>query len=247
VADSGFDNALWDGYAPFFAREEDEVYPSDRAEESFYANLRLQRPGPCLELGAGHGRLAGVLSREGLLFALEPSRAMLGLWSAEASSRALRVRALAEMPPFLDGAFRLVLFPYNGYHCILDRRMRVRAMSEAKRMLGSEGLFCMEVCPMLAAMPEERSAKRYDRTATGGPRLVEDVYQDLRRDLVVFDMDYRWADGGRKRLVLELARLSSDQVVDEAEEAGLRALELWGDYDRSEWVADSPRLLLLAE
>lgn len=243
----GFDGALWDAYAPFFAHEEDEVYPRDRAEESFYAGLRAERPGSCLELGAGHGRLARILSAEGQLVGLEPSRAMLELWSGDASRRAVRVRALAEAAPFFDDAFGLILFPYNGYHCILDRSLRVCALREAVRLLQDGGLYCMEVCPMLAARPDERRARRYDRRASGGASLVEDVVQDLERDLVVFDMDYSWPDGRSSRLVLELARLSTDQVVEEAEEAGLRILELWGDYDRSEWEQESPRLILLAD
>ena len=244
---SGFDRGLWDGYAPFFAHEEDEVYPRDHAEDSFWANLRMQRTGPCLELGAGHGRLAPVLARWGPLVALEPSGAMLRLWSDKARGHALGVvRALAEEASFRRRIFDLVVFPYNGYHCILDRRARLAALRESRRVLTEEGLYCMEVSPFLAARCEERRALRYDRTASGGARLVEDVRQDLKKDQVVFGMRYSWSDGRESFLELRLARLSGDQVLEEAEEAGMELLEIWGDYDRSPWEQDSPRLLLLA-
>lgn len=243
---SGFDRELWDRYAPFFAYEEDDVYPRDGAEDSFWTNLRLQRPGPCLELGAGHGRLAPVLARVGPLVGLEPSGAMLGLWPPRARRAATVVRALAEAVPFAGGCFDLVVFPYNGYHCILDRRARIAALRESTRVLDHDGLYCMEVCPFLAVRPEETAAVRYDRTASGGARLVEDVRQDLDRDHVVFHMEYSRGDGTGGRLVLRLARLSADRVLEEAAEAGMETLELWGDYDRSPWERGSPRLLLLA-
>lgn len=243
----GFDRGLWDGYAPFFAHEEDEVYPRDRAEESFWANLRMQRPGPCLELGAGHGRLAPVLFRRGPLVALEPSGEMLRLWADKARGGTLGVvRALAENPPFRRRVFDLVVFPYNGYHCILDREARLQALCESSRLLVEDGLYCMEVSPFLAARPEERNALRYDRTESGGARLVEDVSQDLESDQVVFGMRYSWPDGSGRLLELRLARLSADQVLEEVVEAGLEPLETWGDYDRSPWEQDSPRMLLLA-
>lgn len=244
---SGFDRGLWDGYAPFFAHEENEVYPRDCAEDSFWANLRMQRPGPCLELGAGHGRLAPVLALRGPLVALEPSGEMLRLWSDQALGGALGiVRALAENAPFRRRVFDLVVFPYNGYHCILDRGARLQALRESARMLSGEGLYCMEVSPFLAARPEEKNAVRYDRTVSGGARLVEDVSQDLENDQVVFGMRYSWPDGSGSFLELRLARLSADQVLEEVVEAGLQPLEMWGDYHRSPWGHDSPRLLLLA-
>ncbi len=244
--DRGFDRKLWDGYAPFFAHEEDHVYPRDRAEESFWANLRMQRSGPCLELGAGHGRLIPVLARAGPLFGLEPSPEMLRMWPQKARNMVPAVRALAEATPFGTGSFDLVVFPYNGYHCILDAESRLDVLRESARMLSEEGLYCMEVSPFLAARPEEAAVVRYDRTASGGARLVEDVIQDLERDQVVFRMEYEWADGRGSRLVLRLARLSGGRVLEELAEAGMETLEMWGDYDRSPWEQNSPRMLLLA-
>jgi len=142
--------------------------------------------------------------------------------------------------------FDLVVFPYNGYHCILDREARLQALCESSRLLVEDGLYCMEVSPFLAARPEERNALRYDRTESGGARLVEDVSQDLESDQVVFGMRYSWPDGSGRLLELRLARLSADQVLEEVVEAGLEPLETWGDYDRSPWEQDSPRMLLLA-
>jgi len=245
MAEDGFDRVLWDGYAPLFAQEEDVVFPRDHAEESFYANLRMERPGPCLELGAGHGRLTRALKGEHALVALEPSESMLKLWSRSARKRALRIRGLAEEIPLVNGSFSLILFPYNGYHCILQRELRLRALREVGRTLKPAGRFVMETCPFLAARPEERRALRYDRRELGGVRLVEDVYQDLERDLVIFDMEYAYGDGRTTRLVLELARLCGEQILGEIEEAGMTVVDVWGDYDRSPWEADSPRMLIL--
>ncbi len=243
-----FDARLWDGYAPFFDAEEGRVFPVDDRELRFYSLMRSRHPGPCLEIGAGSGRLAAPLGSGGLTIGLEPSRGMLGMWTRERLASARPLMALGQEMPFRDGSFSIAVFAYNGLHCLPSREERAALLGEALRVLRPGGVLLLETCPAFSRRPEVTDADRYDFCdGRLRLRLVESVHIDRDSGMIRFDMSY--VRGGRdtSRLELELALIDREGLLEEVAAAGFDRIETWGDYDFAPYdPLGSPRLLTLA-
>lgn len=239
--------SFWDSYSNYFQLEEELVFPPDDRELAFYEQLVGEYPGTCMELGAGYGRLAGCLSGASALVAVEPSKGMLSLWQPSDRGRAVLVRGLGESIPMTESCVDLLVFAYNGYHCLLQRESRVMLLRECLRVLVRGGIMCMETCPGFQWRDETGSSERYDFCGESVRlRLVETFRRMEDRGTVEFEMAYT-SGCGHRRLVLELALLGFDDVVSEVAESGLDIVRIWGDYDRSDYSgALSPRMLLLA-
>ncbi|MCD4702663.1 MAG: class I SAM-dependent methyltransferase [Candidatus Aegiribacteria sp.] len=242
---------LWERYGPLFSLEERDVYPADMKEIQFYLDLRNEHPGKCMELGAGDGRLTEFLPDGSLVVALEPSASMLGSWSNELQRGISRVRGIGQQLPLRDSSLDLVLFPYNGIHCILERNERQLALQEIAAVLKPGGKFFAEACPGFHMRAEETEKERYDYNRNGTSlKLIESVSHDSSRGMIVFDMEYSGSavEQGRIDIRLELALISAGELLYDIRNEGMRVITVWGDYDLSPWDVDySPRLLVLAE
>ncbi len=246
------DTEVWEEYAPFFNLEEGTVFEHDLLEMEFYSRLRELFPGPCLEIGAGGGRLARSLSRGGFTAALEPSRAMLESWSSGDSRLACRVRALGQAMPFSEGVFGFACFPYNGLQCILDRGERQAVFTEAFRVLAPGGRLVFEVSPAFRRRPAEARSRRYRAETPGGLLILdEEVLRPEGGETVIYDMRYTMVppegEPDVRRVVLELAAFPVMEAVEDCSGGGFRTEALWGDYHRVPFDPDgSPRLLVMA-
>lgn len=241
------EESVWERYAPLFCFEEREVFDPDIPEQEFYRNIRRRFTGSCAELGAGDGRLTRHLAGEALTVALEPSAAMLASWRG---GDALRVRGVAQRIPLRRGSMELVLFPYNGIHCILRRSERRKALKEAAELLAPEGVFLAEACPQFRDREDEELAERYNWSGGGKSlKLVESVSHDRRNCRIVFNMVYTGSvvPAGRTEIRLELAVISAGELLSDIRRSGMKVLSVWGDYDLSPWDGgSSPRLLVMA-
>lgn len=242
---------IWEQYGPLFSLEERKVYAPDIMEIQFYQNFRKKHPGKCMELGAGDGRLTGYLDNGSQVIALEPSESMLNSWPPGLQQRISRIRAIAQDIPLKNSKLDLVLFPYNGIHCILKRDERKLALREITSVLKPGGRFLAEACPRFHIRERESRKERYDFNENGtSQRLVESVSHDLERGLIVFDMEYSGSAVADEKIDirLELALISAGELLYDIRNEGLKIITIWGDYDLSPWDADcSPRLLVLAE
>ncbi len=242
---------LWETYGPLFSFEERVIFPQDEVELEFFMEQGRLHGGNCLEIGAGDGRISTVLEPLSRVFALEPSASLLKCWPTESLHGDVhRVRAMGQGIPLRDGSMDLVLLPYNGIHCIINRRERMTVLGEAARVLKNDGIFIAEACPKFLTREDEDACERYSfRDQRGSLRLVESVSHDRDRGLIIFSMVYTGSivEGGRTSIKLELAALSAGEILEEMALSGLRVLSLWGDYDLSPWDGDSsPRLLIKA-
>jgi len=242
--------ALWDVYGPLFCFEEREVFGPDTLELDFYSRIYMRHPGRCLELGAGDGRVARHIAGTSQVVALEPSSAMLAAWPDESPGGVSRIRAVAQSVPLKPGSMDLVLFPYNGLHCILRREERIKVLNEVLGLLSPEGVFVAEACPQFQIREEETGSERYSVCRGGDTlRLVESVFRDHERSRIVFDMVYTGsgAAGGRSEIRLELALISAGELLRDIVDSGMRIMSVWGDYDMVPWDCESsPRLLVAA-
>jgi len=182
---------LWELYGPLFSLEESAVYPPDMREIQFYLDIRSRYPGCCMELGAGDGRLTQYLPDGSQVIALEPSASMLSSWPDDLRRRISRVRAIAQGLPVKDSSMDLILFPYNGIHCILERSERRQVFSDIASALTHEGKFFAEACPAFHRREDEENKVRFDYDRNGTSlKLVESVSHDWQRGLIHFNMEY---------------------------------------------------------
>ncbi len=241
---------LWEKYGPLFSFEERMIYPPDTEEILFYRNFRKKHPGECMEIGAGDGRLTGYLYDGSQVIALEPSSAMLNLWPPGMPAVS-PIRAIAQQIPLKKSSLSLVLFPYNGIHCILDRDDRKHVFREIAAVLKPGGKVLFESCPGFNVREDEHGKERYDYDAgSTSLRLVESVNHDSERGLIVFDMEYSGSvtAGNKIEIRLELALISAAELLQDIVSEGMNIVTVWGDYDLSPWDEDSsPRLLVVAE
>jgi SAM-dependent methyltransferase len=242
---------LWELYGPLFSLEEREVFQPDTREIQFYLDIRRKYPGSCMELGAGDGRLTQYLQDGSQVIALEPSSSMLSSWPYELRSKICRIRAIAQDLPVKDSTLDLIIFPYNGIHCILEREDRKLIFREIASALKTDGKFLAETCPAFHRRPDEEKKERFDYENNGTSlKLVESVSHDWQQGLIKFDMEYSGSavSGNTVDLRLELSLISAGELLSDMTEAGLRINSIWGDYDYTPWDVDySPRLLVMAE
>ena len=176
---------------------------------------------------------------------------MLNLWPPGMQKSIFRVRGIAQQIPLRNSSLDIVLFPYNGIHCILDRDERKTVLRNISGVLKPGGKFFAEACPRFDVREDESRKERYNYVENGTSlRLVESVSHDLMRGLIVFDMEYSGSavDEGKIDIRLELALISAGELLHDIRDEGMKISAIWGNYDRSPWDTDySPRLLVLAE
>lgn len=243
--------ALWETYGPLFHLEERFIFPPEYGEIDFYRELRSIYPGVCADIGAGDGRISGEFDTSDLIIGIEPSPAMLGLWSEEHSLRVSRVRSPGHPLPLKASSIDLLLFAYNLVHCLPSKGERLKMFGEAARVLSPGGRLLLEACPAFGIRGSEQESQRYSHEEGGiSLTLHESVSVDRGIGNITFHMRYTGdsVPGGSARMDLKLALIDAGALLVELNMAGLSICSLWGDYDLSPWCGgSSPRLLVLAE
>lgn len=237
----------WNRYAPFFVLEEGTIYPVDKREMEFYRSLRMDHPGYCLELGAGSGRLAECLSNGALSVGLEPSDGMLALWNDKTAGLCLRVKGIAQILPFSGGLYDLVVFPYNGFQEIKQKKQRRIILEEVFRVLKPSRYFVLEICHRFAFRHDEENVERYNIRINDSRflQLVESVNRDETEGTITYDMTYRITDMPDRKIRLDMAIIDPDMLTESISSAGFTVSDIWGDYDRSCFhPEESPRLIV---
>ena len=77
--------------------------------------------------------------------------------------RISRIRGIAQNIPLKNSSLDLVLFPYNGIHCILKRNERKQVLREIAAVLKPGGIFFAEACPGFDKRQDEERKERYDQ------------------------------------------------------------------------------------
>ncbi len=244
---------MWNRYARYFNAEEGYIFPADQPELAFYSKIREHYNGPCLEIGAGAGRLASSLQSRAVTVALEPSDSMLRAWSDFDSRLAARLQGTGELLPFRSDSFDIVCFPYNGLQCVPDGVTRAEIVREAYRVTAPGGVFVLEVSPVFGRRGSEPLTLRYNAAMPDGTRLIlkEKVESRPGTNSIRYHMFYTTVnrDGSEvtESITLDLAATSRNETLTLLKQTGFCDIIQWGNYDRSPYNDDlSPRLLVSA-
>lgn len=240
----------------------DETYKRRRKDVQLYVQLARESRGPVLELGAGTGRVAIEIARQGTrVVAVDACSAMLARGAEKVA--ALSGKGAAARLEFRRGdvrslrlrtKFPLVLAPFNVFMHLYTRRDLERALKTVRYHLAPRGRFVFDVL-----MPDLRAMTRNPGRLYRGPRVVdpasgvqyayfEAFEYDALRQVQLVSMVFQ---NESEREDLRVLPLSQRQFFPEElalllHYNGFSIEQRWGDFDRSPLTSDSESQIIVA-
>jgi SAM-dependent methyltransferase len=231
-------------------------YALDSEDLPFWLDMAYSAGDPILELGCGTGRvLLWLAQAEHNVVGLDHDRAMLAFLrriTPAGMERHISV-VQADLAAFhFNCRFPLILLPCNTLSTLPGvARKGLYACVEAHLPAG--GIFAASIPnPLwLAALPaeaEEEVEETLKHPVSGNPLQISSSWERRAGAFYLrWHYDHLLPDGQVERVTLEtvhdLARLEDYQAG--LESAGLRIEAIYGDFDRSEYGAESPNLIMV--
>lgn len=216
-----------------------------------------------LELGCGAGRLSAVLAAEVPLYVgLDTHSGLLSLAQETLDRlpsppdwrRALLRADMTQLP--LTGRFERIVLPYSGLYCLPDLAAMRACFEGVAQLLSPDGEFILDAYNPDAfhaeCLPEDQDDTHEDLVATVQVQGVTyDVHESSRwdRDACRLWTTYRHVDKESGREVLgsiEHHYLLSDDLLAELERAGMRVVDIRGDFEGSMWREQGDHTLVHA-
>jgi SAM-dependent methyltransferase len=218
----------------------------------FFREEAAHATGPVLELTAGTGRVSGCLLETGAnLTCVDVSRDMLHVLTrkfSRVSHAPLTVCADIRHLPLRD-CYRLLVIPFNSFLEVTDERDQLLALSEARSALVRGGrIICTLHNPTVRRRSfgsKPRLLGRFELPESGGHVEIW-VREKWRQETRVAEAEqsYRLYDnsGSLERehtMYVRFALIEQPAFNAMVQDAGLEVIELFGDYDRSSFHAES--------
>jgi SAM-dependent methyltransferase len=233
-----------------------DSYVTDTRDHAFWSRWAIQSTGPILELTAGTGRATVALLRasNNPIVALDLEPAMLQRLVARVRKASRPVWAVAgdvTCLPFSSKQFGLVVIPFNSLGELVEPSARAAALREMRRVLAPTGRAVVTLHdPVRRRQTLDGEARRLGPFPAAGLRLEVTVRGRLvASDLAESEQTYRVLGAGdqvleERRLILRFVLPDAVSLVGMAEEAGLEAQALFGDYDESAYTpGESPFII----
>ena len=223
----------------------------------FWLELAAQTGDPVLELGCGTGRVLLPLAQAGYhTIGLDHNLSMLKFFHAHIGPQMQPVPMLiaSDISRFVLAAhFPLVILPCNTFSTLNDDN-RKACLGSIRKHLQLDGIFAVSVPnPQLLMRSPSRSAPEFEdefiHPQTGNPVQVNSSWRRTKHTFkVTWIYDHLLPDGRVERVTVETAHkmIPVDRYLEDIRGAGLIVTEIYGDFDRSIYTADSPHLIILA-
>ena len=243
----------------------DVTHADLREDIPFVLGLAAEAGGAVLELGCGSGRLLLPLARAGVaVTGVDNSARMVARARARVAGEATAVQSLitlvegdmAALTLPETARFALAIVPYNTLLHLTPERTAA-LLRGVKGVLGENGrLFIDLINPAAIANTPDDATLTLENCFTDPEsghtvlQLAANRLDEAEQTLhVTWIYDATPPGGGPIHRTItqgEYHYLYPHQLELLLQEAGFRLLTLAGDYDRSPYAEDSPRLLLLA-
>ena len=223
----------------------------------FWLDLAAQVGGPVLELGCGTGRVLSPLAQAGYhTIGMDHDLSMLKFLQANIGPQKLYTPLLvaADICRFnLSAKFPLILLPCNTFST-LSTDHRMACLRCVHKNLSDGGIFavCLPNPELLFRLPVQSAAELEDEFIhpyTGNPVQVSSSWRRTKRTFhLKWIYDHLLPDGTVDRRVVNILQHIPPlkTYLSEIEDAGLMVRALYGDFDRSPFIENSPQLIILA-
>jgi SAM-dependent methyltransferase len=233
----------------------------------FWIELAEEYGGPVLELGCGTGRVLLQIARRGLpITGVDNSPEMLarleeklraapqfskGGWPGEAAPTLIN----ADIQSFSRNTqYAIAFMPFNTFMHLLTLEAQTAALNNIRKHLQAGAPLVLDVVNPFLAYATEEQGLTLERTFADGERAVQQFSQ-MRLERAAQTAHITWLydsvgpDGDVNRLTvpLTLRYTFPAEMRLLLEKCGFRLTHLWGDYDRTPFGDDAPRMLVMAE
>jgi SAM-dependent methyltransferase len=232
----------------------DLAYKRRRKDVRFYVELASQSKGTVLELGAGTGRVALEIARQGTpVLALEPVPAMLQRAKEKAArlprpaQARLTLRKGDMRSVRLKQTFPLVIAPFNVFMHLYTRRDLERALATVRAHLAPRGRFVFDVLmPDLRAMLRDPGrmyrCPQVTHPETGRRYEYFEAFDyDALREVQLMSLVFQSVDELSDLRVLPLSQRQffPEELALLLHYNGFAIERRWGDFDRGPLSGDS--------
>ncbi len=197
-----------------------------------------------LDLACGNGRHGRELAQRGFkTYGLDLSWPLLrGVGLPDQGTGMLRVRGDMRYLPFKNGSFTLVLSLFTSFGYFASAEEDQRVINEVSRLLEKGGTYVLDFlnAPLVRSqiVPSEEAFINGQRVTI--LRWLDEPRGRVEKRILIPESE------GALREYRESVRLYSEGNLREMlARAGMRVRVSFGNYDGSEYRADSPRLIIV--
>jgi ubiquinone/menaquinone biosynthesis C-methylase UbiE len=225
----------------------------------FYKELALQSGNKALELGVGTARVAISIAKAGVtVVGIDTSVHMLRVAKEKLTKESGSVRRRVilkkgDMRSFeLNQSFPFIYIPSSTFDHNITIEDRKQTLTCVFKHLKKKGTFAFDLEQAAPDKPEK--SWWIDRKKTeDGKMVVRSIFtrkNRLKRTLSL-DLFYDVYKNGemleRYHEYGEVAIISKDEMIRLLEETGFKVVSVYGDFDRSEYRKDSPKIVLVTK
>jgi len=225
----------------------------------FYKELALQSGNKALELGMGTARVAISLARAGVtVVGVDNSIHMLRVARAKLAKEAEDVRnrvilKKGDMRSFeLNESFPFIYIPASTFDHNLMVEDRKRTLNCIYKHLKKNGTFTFDLEQAAPDKPE-KSWWIDRKKVEDGKMVVRSIFtrKNAAKRTLSLDLFYDVYKNGklleRYHEYGEVAIISKDEIVKLLEENGFKVVSIYGDFDKSKYRKDDPKLVLVTK
>jgi len=223
----------------------------------FYKDLALQSGKKALELGVGTCRVAIPLAKAGMtVVGIDNSVHMLRVARDKLAkeTEAVRRRVIlkrADMRNFdLNQSFPFIYIPASAFDHNVTVEEQNRTLNCVHKHLEKDGTFAFDLEQVTPDKPQ--SSWWIDRKKIDGERMVvRSIFtrRDMKKHMssldLFFDVYKKGKLSERYHEYGEVTIISKDEVTKRLEQNGFSVESLYGDFNKSKYRNDSPRIILV--
>jgi SAM-dependent methyltransferase len=222
-------------------------------EISFYRRYALRAEGPVLEVACGTGRITLPLARDGVdVTGLDVSRPMIEHARRKSAAEGLNIEWLEQdcRKMRFGRKFNLVFSATNAMQHLLDLESVCAFLQAAHRALAPGGHLILDVFNPAPAKLARTADSRYLHktiTAADGKSIRVETASQYHPDTQILHFDLFYLSGGQtlRTKQVNMRCFFPEELLALCRFHGLAVVNRFGDYDETEFSANSPKQILI--